>query len=50
MVDKKEKTKILTLQIDKNLYDKLVLVAKNEDRTVSNYVRLLIKKQIENKQ
>lgn len=49
MVNKIEKTKILTLQIDKNLYDKLVLAAKNEDRTVSNYVRLLIKKQIENK-
>jgi predicted CopG family antitoxin len=46
---KKEESKLLTLQVDQELYNKLVAEAKKEDRSISSYIRLLIKKQLENK-
>ena len=40
-------TKVLSLRIDEKLHEKLATLAKNDHRTINNYVTLLIERAAE---
>ena len=42
-------TKTITLRISEDLYSKIVDMAKNEERSINNFVTYAVKEYIENK-
>lgn len=42
----KEKTKNITLRIDKKIYDELVNIAKNEMRSINSQINKFLKEEI----